>query len=206
MDKIIKYVAMALVGLAVVTGAFWAKSCRTVDQLSMDVGVYKATVEMLKKSTADLEKKNADIERANAYLEEQAKTIMAASVKTNADLAAAKGNIAKLEKEREGLKDKDAIIANLDFQIVEYKASLSLAIADRDSWKKIAENRWAELVGLGETVANQNKIILDTRSALEQCSKIQASLIKKTGGLKIGANLQRALVIALGAIVVIKVL
>lgn len=204
LSKIKKYVAIATLVFAVVVVLYLIFEHKTSKELKAAQQEY---VQLVAKYGTDrqawqdgMAAKDKAIAEANAQIEAREKETEKSRAKERVYLT----KIGDLEKERNALTDKDAIIANLDKQIAAwkdayYQAQQTIALKDAT----IAQ--WAEKYKLkDEQLQETLKQLIyseNLRGIADEMVSRQAKEIKK---LNLTNNIKKGLLIAAVAIVILK--
>jgi hypothetical protein len=204
LSKIKKYVAIATLVFAVVVVLYLIFEHKTSKELKAAQQEY---VQLVAKYGTDrqawqdgMAAKDKAIAEANAQIEAREKETEKSRAKERVYLT----KIGDLEKERNALTDKDAIIANLDKQIAAwkdayYQAQQTIALKDAT----IAQ--WAEKYKLKDEQLQETLKQLtyseNLRGIADEMVSRQAKEIKK---LNLTNNIKKGLLIAAVAIVILK--
>ena len=203
-----KYAIPALLG-AVVFGFLvtQVKSCKTIDSLSVRVGVLQERTRILDADAAIKAQERVELEKQLVASRKQFEDTKKESAAKDGQLAAGSAERAKLKKELAGLTDQGAIIINLTAQVGSLEGDLSLALKDRDDWKAQAIKAQAVTIpALEVACAKAVKQYDDEHKARLDCEKITNTVVKKNTWTLFGSTVDKVILVALGVVVAIKVL
>jgi len=207
-SSVIKYATYALLAasMLIVTGGLF-RSCGTIDDLSFKLGQERARNAALDAAAAVARKeRDAAVAAANEATSRCVRT-EAASADKDATISASNAVIANLKKERAGLKDKDEIIKNQDGQIAALSANLTLMTEDRDAWKSSAiEMRDVSIPALNGVIATLSQQGADEHQARRNQEAITKKLLGQRKAAMFSSAVEKAVILALGIVVAVKVL
>ena len=202
-----KYAIPVVLGIAllVVSGGLMM-SCRVVDSLSVKIGVLQANEKIQAQATADAQKTaaaalahSADVEAQNVKLEAK---VHASEAIINTGIA----NVDALEAQlanAHGAAEENVILKQ---QKVSLREAVNQALGVIADQKLEIASLKLDVTNLRGELAKSAKIIVDQKSALGEANVIIKGLSKKANGLQFDSTIEKVVIVALGAIVAVKVL
>jgi len=125
-----------IIAVIIIIMAFSAyKACRITDEFSRLKGEYKILKKQFEQSKKEGRERIGGLEREIRQKDGEIEKYQAGIAEREKNLTEGKKKIASLEKERENLKDKDEIIANLETQVRQWAEQFSTCqdiIAEKD--------------------------------------------------------------------------
>jgi hypothetical protein len=204
---VIKYAVPALLGL-VVFGFLvtQARSCKTIDSLSVQVGILQERTRALDEDAAIKAAERAELQKKHDALLAEHATVAADSAAKDGQLAVGSTERARLKEELAGLKDQGLIIINLTAQVSSLEADLSLAIKDRDDWKRKSIAQDVVIFDLRKECADTVVQYEKEHKARLDYENITNAVVKKNNWTLFGSTVDKVIIVALGVVVVSKVL
>lgn len=203
-----KYAIPALLS-AVVLGFLvtQVKSCKTIDALSVRIGVLQERARILDADAVVKAQERVELEKQLVAAKKQFEDTKKESAAKDSQLAVGSAERAKLKKELAGLTDQGLIIINLTAQSASLEGDLSLALKDRDDWKAQAITaQTITIPSLEVACAKAVKQYDDEHKARLDCEKITNAVVKKNSWTLFGSTVDKVILVALGVVVAIKVL
>jgi chromosome segregation ATPase len=209
MDKSAWFKYLKIVGVVAVV--IWAiigtqRACRIYDENSILKGQYDAMKKAAEENKAAADQKIAELQKTIADKNKEIGEAQEIINNKNKDISKNHAKIVELEKEREGLKDKDATIVNLDKQVYYWKDQFSLCqqvIAEKD---KI-------IFSLTEKYDAQVKISLEWYHLYNEQVNLRVLAERRIDGLEdslkglhYSLKVSRTLALILGGIVIYKLI
>lgn len=204
-----KWFVWAVIGAALLACFFIVRSCRVTDTISKLKGQlaeaqHQADID--RNALVNAEKVHNDDLAKIASLRASSEHLEGISAGLGAKIGEKDAEIELLEKERQGLKDLPAIVANQAKEITTLKENLSLersdkaAIAkDRENWRTIAST-WESNAKYYQAEVEKWKVQDDKdRRALEIAQSIVGKQATRISWLQLKGNLETAVIVAAAA-------